>query len=645
MDVKVGCCWRCENPIEKEVPCFSCGEAKYCSEICRFRDQWRHTPECEEWRPKQCSNPKCLEVSRQLMCSACCNAWYCAETCQRQHWKDHKPSCQERTQEIKEAATSLKVKFNSHSEKVVQSPYYVGNALAIDMLNLPGNELCSEDIKSTKTPKQDPLEASYSILSAGCGNLRNWIHTVTSLPNGFKGTLYTVLNDFDPYVQARNVLQLYMMTTHSDDPNIAERITTIWYSLHLPKEDYMFLVDCLRSLLGLSADDLGEVTGEVLNLTEADMCLMRQVWKAWLELECQKGHTNYIDLQEQRQKMLYENQEADVGIKMYRKGLRNELLPSFEEYDKHGNFISRAILRSRSPQYDNPTLTGYRYMFKSQVTIQEILTFGRLVYCIESYLMPFGEWDYLKVKKHHYNKSMVVMFHSFISDQIKQIIASIKAGAQRLSVIIGNCLDLSARLDIESYRFDRIFTSNIADLTGTQTLLKAMKPFLNHENKCSTVITHYQHWYSFIPFAITGGPNTASSTQRSAEMVSCVKLAVRDIYSDDEEKLSRLDSLATYTYEECNEIMERGLYSFQEYFNNMVSFVSYLRAEYLAVNKCSPSTKPPSFQTVKQSEGLQLRDFRRGNSNKVVPFRYRYNARLDVNTIRGMERMLEWHFA
>ncbi|XP_072038619.1 uncharacterized protein [Amphiura filiformis] len=638
MDVQRGCCWRCENPIEKEVPCDVCGEAKYCSEICRFRDQWRHKPQCGEWKPKQCSNPKCCKESAKLKeCAACCNAWYCGETCQRQHWKEHKPSCQKCTREIKAAVASLKVNLQN---QVMRCPYYVGNALAIDLLNLPSNELCSEVERSAKASEEDPLESSYSILSAGCGNLRNWIHTVASLPNEFKGTLHTVLNDLDPFVQARNVLQLYMMIMYSNDPNIAERITTIWYSLHLPEEDYKFLVDCLRALLGFSADDLNKVTGGVLNLTETDMAVMGLVWKGWFELECRKGHPNYIDLQEQRRRSLYHYDYLEEGRRLYRKRLPSELAPSHDEYDKHGNFIPLVNGRLCSLPYDNPTLTGYLFT-QGKVShvnvaqeITRILTSGRFVYCIEYQLMPFSEWDYLKVKKHHYNKSMVTMFHSFISDQIKRTIASIKAGAQSVSVIVCNCLNILQLAHFKSYQFDRIFTSNIADYSGTQALLKVMKPLLNRENTCSTIITQHWNWYLLGPY---------DDRYDDVCTASNVRLSALDTHSDDMEMITRLANPQAMV-EEINKDIYHVYFYVQEYFNNMSWFVSYLRAEYLAVNKDSQSTKPPSFQKVKQSEGLQLRDFRRGNSNKVVPFRYRLKARVSVNQTRGMDRMLEWHF-
>ncbi|XP_072038669.1 uncharacterized protein [Amphiura filiformis] len=651
MDVQLGCCWRCENPIKRNVPCDFCGEAKYCGEICRFRDQWRHTPQCAEWKPKRCSNPKCCKESAQLKeCSACCDTWYCGEACQRQHWKAHKPSCHERTKEIRETVAPLKVVLRYNSYYVnLRCPYYIGNALAIDMLNLPGNELCSEDVKSEKTSKQDPLKDSYSILSAGCGNLRNWIHTVASLPNGFKGTLHTVLDDYDPYVQARNVLQLYMMIKYCDDPNIAEGITTIWYSLHLPEKDYKLLTDCLRALLGYSADDLDKLTGGALHIAQGTLTAMRPVWKAWLELECRKGYPNYIDLHEQRKRLLYQYQELEEGQRLYRKGLPSELIPSFDEYDQHGNFIPP--VNGRPLPYDNPTLTGYlftegesRGVGTTETILEDNVRFmvaGKYVYCIEYQLMPFSEWDYLKVKKHHYNKSMVVMFHSFISDQIKQTIASIKAGAQRVSVMICNCVHISRYINeeygesSESYRFDRIFTSNIADFIGTQVVLKAMKPLLNRQNKCSTIITQYWNWYFVGPYYNRDDEIFTASNKR---------LAAFDIHSDDIEMLYRL-AIPLVRKEECRKDIYRGYYFLQEYFNNMIWFINYLRAEYLATDEGAQSTKPPTFQKVKQSEGLQLRDFRRGNANKVVPFRYRRSVRASVNQTRGMDRMLEWHLA
>ncbi|XP_072038666.1 uncharacterized protein [Amphiura filiformis] len=652
MDVQRGCCWRCEKIIENEVACGSCGVAKYCKEKCREWDKYRHSPECQEWTPRQCSNPNCGQTEKLKECSACCSAWYCGATCQRQRWKNHKPGCQQFKQEILRAAPVMKEKFARLATLPVVAPFYIGNALGVDLLNLNSNEN-AKDKTSVKPSEQDPLLGSYSILSAGCGNLRNWILTVASLPEEFKGTLHTVLNDFDPFLQARNVLQLYMMIMYSDDPNIAERITTIWYSLHLPEEDYQFLVDCLKELQTLSAGDLANATGGIVQLAEADIAPMREVWEAWLSLECRDGYPGYINLHEQRQRLIDEPDSVD-GIRLYRLGLPRELLLSYDKYNKRGDFVPFVGTCSQNLAYDNPTFTGFMFSLSRKESFEMLSSpkKNKFVYCIQPDLTPFGEWDYLRVRKHHYNKSMVVMYHSYISDQIKRVIAKLKAGSLTISIIVWNCLDLQTRLNVESCKFDRIFTSNIADYAGTQVLLKAMKPFLNRDNNCSTIVTHYWNWHLYFPWARLQGPpefhefpQIALSGGRFDMIQSCALAATHDIYSDDERAHAKLKD-PKFVVTEITRNFDRGFYFPQEYFNYMRWFVNYLRAEYLAINTLPDDLRStqqvPTFQEVKQSVGFQLRDFRKGELNKVVPFCYRRNVRT-VNLMTGMDRTLEWH--
>ena len=124
-------------------------------------------------------------------------------------------------------------------------PYYIGNSLAVDMLILENNECTSGD-KESQDARRLALEKDFSILSAGCGNLRNVIHTMVSLPRDFDGKLHITMNDQDPFVQARNVLFLFMMIALADKHGIAGIITTLWYSLHISEDDFQFLKSCLR---------------------------------------------------------------------------------------------------------------------------------------------------------------------------------------------------------------------------------------------------------------------------------------------------------------------------------------------------------------------------------------------------------------
>ncbi|XP_072038675.1 uncharacterized protein [Amphiura filiformis] len=678
MDVAIGHCWRCENAITREVNCRQCGVAKYCSDTCCRRDQYRHQPECEEWRPKRCSNPTCTSDSRQALkeCTSCNEASYCGKVCQKAQWKDHKHKCRERAHEIRTKGAALQSYFQQQCFPGLV-PYYFGNALAIDMLNLHANE-CK---MKPKPENRDPLKSNFAILSAGCGNLRNWAHTVASLPAEFSGKLHTVLNDFDPFVQARNVLQLYMMVIYQDEANIATSITNIWYSLKISEKDYNLVVACLTTLQDLTSSNLREVTGGVIQLTEADMAPMREVWQSWLNLECRKGHPNYIDLQEQRRDVFRNSPNAAEGIDVYKKELPGDFVPSYNDYLATGNFQPFGSKRV-DLQYDNPTLTGYMFPYDRYDAIEamKILASPKkvtFVYCIGVDLTPFGSWDYLKVKKNHYHRSMIVMFHGYITDQIQQVMRCLKAGHLTVSFIVWNCLELSARLDQESCKCDRIFTSNIADYSGTQPLLKVMKPFLNHENKSSTIVTQYWNWYLLFPCAKIEGPVSVRAS-RTKILAECSIAAIKDTCIDIVGEAPFNNPL--FMSLEMMKTAGHGPYFWQEYFNYTKYFVSYLRAEFMAFNQSlggvsddvwhtvhmqrlfefsglkdaeaemptvtsggeAATAKPPPFQKVRQREGLEMRDFRRGEPNKVVPFRYRRNVRR-VNLFRGMERMLEWY--
>ena len=450
------------------------------------------------------------------------------------------------------------------------------------MLNLPENECNTmSDETLANATQTDPLQSNYSILSCGCGNLRNWVCTVASSPQHFTGTLNTTLNDFDPYVQARNVLQLYMMIMHQDDDDIAERITSIWYSLHLTEKDYKLVVNCLTALQDLTAEAVKKATKGVLQLSEAELSPMKEVWQAWLNLECKKGQPNYINLQQQRKQVLKKNVEAADGERLYRKGLPSDCLPSYDKYTKNGDFYAASI--NGPPQnllYNNPTLTGYMFP-KAKPTVQKVMERMsalaypnqiRFVYCIQSDLTVFGEWDFMEVKKRPYNKSLVVMFHAYISEQIKQVISNLKAGLLSVSIVIWNCLELSNRLDGDLCKFDRIFTSNIADYSGTQPLLKALKPFLNNDNKCSAILTQYWNWYANFTWAMIGGPSGVPPHVRAGTIMSCGGEAARDLYSDNERMISKLKN-PLFLLEESRKAVQRGHYFCQEYFNSMIWFV------------------------------------------------------------------------
>jgi hypothetical protein len=144
------------------------------------------------------------------------------------------------------------------------------------------------------------LKSNFSILQPVCGNLRHTILTTASLPDDFEGKLSMTLNDFDPFVQARNVLLLCMMIVFATKPGIAELITTIWYSLHLSSSQFDFLTENLTKLASFNSVALASVTTGLVNIAEDHMAQLREIWRGWLGLQCEKCCPKYINLKKTR---------------------------------------------------------------------------------------------------------------------------------------------------------------------------------------------------------------------------------------------------------------------------------------------------------------------------------------------------------
>ena len=509
----------------------------------------------------------------------------------------------------------------------LETSYYIGNVIALDLLNLQEEEM------SSTTDVEEPVKRDFSILSAGCGNLRNLILTITSLPTQFEGKLRVTLNDIDPFIQARNLLFLFMMIHFSSDPNIASIITTTWYSLHLPEDVYKLLIECLRKLVSISSSQLKEYYHNHVDLTDDDLEIVKQVWAGWLNLDQQAPSWRSVSLSIQRQQRFKDDSRAAVGLESYRTLVPKRHWKSVITWVENGDFLPSG--KTAKGRHENPTLSGRTsreaahgvHMHKT--TKASIAEFKKqpkdveFIYCIQSDLMPFGEWDYLQASSFSNEDSLIVMYHAFITNQTQQFIDFIKAGRLHVSFLLGTCLELT-EAEVHGEKFDRIFTSNISDYVGTKVLLKAMKPLLNTENKNAVIVTQHWNWFCFVEESKADYP----LYMLDGSWQKWIAAAQRDTGKD-------------------HKIRPRHWY--QEYFNNTSYFVDYLRADLMASNcilkeVADTKGKIETFQQVKQQcSGLRMRDFRKG-LNKVVPWRYRCNAR-PVNMLPGLSRMVEWYIA
>ncbi|XP_072038667.1 uncharacterized protein [Amphiura filiformis] len=643
MDVQRGHCWRCEKLIDgSHVYCKYCWIAVYCSQVCSVSDVFRHSvPECEEWGHKQCSNSQCGEngpARKFLECSGCVGTWYCGKSCQKEDWLNHKSSCKGHGEEVRFAAQRIRATIESKHRKPLPQPFYVGNAIAIDMLNLKNNEYNVTEVSASDI--HPALTKDYSILSVGCGNLRNFIHTATCLPTEFRGKLHTTLNDFDPFVQARNVLFLYMMIAFANKRNIGAIVTTIWYSLHLSNDHYEFLAGCLRKLSEISSKRLRQATQGIIDISAGDLNLIKKVWGKWLSLECCRRNRNYIDLQQQRQKWVGTRNNMTPLLEKYKEELNAEDAESFEEWLRDGIFLVTAEARKQYLGYGNPTLTGFVFFQYSNVSFAGAMDIDRnirvdvgsifkhpeeldFVYCVPPDLHPFGTWDHLLVQKFAKRTSLIDMYHMYISDQIQQAVLCLTNIKQSVLFVVTECRNLDK--SVPQPKYDRIFTSNIADYVGTQNLLVTFKRFLNTENRFATLVTQHWNWYLIIGRANFDNP------------LNPMELLLRSLDGSASDVMRRA-ALDTGKLLIGTSIVP-GHY--QEYMNTIGDFVTFLKADFMA---CNPHNPVPTFQDVTKSSGagLRMRDFRRG-LNQVVPFQYRRNVR-QVNMLRGqMARMVEWY--
>ncbi|XP_072025605.1 uncharacterized protein [Amphiura filiformis] len=623
MDVPKGRCWRCEAP-KTDVSCTKCGIAKYCREKCYIEDVERHRPQCEVWTPKICSNTGCKKTDGLKECSNCNNASYCTTTCQRQHWSKHKRACKERVESINFTSELLEKLFYSTvraAPRGLGTPYYIGNAIALDLLNL------QEEEKSDSTEfEKGHLTKDFSILSAGCGNLRNLIYTITSLPKEFCGKLRVTLNDIDPFVQARNILFLFMIIYFSSEPDIASIVTTIWYSLHLPQKTYEILIESLQILVATSSSKLKEICRGITDVTDDDLDVLKQVWQGWLNIDQQESSCRSLALSLQRKQMFNSDPHAAGGMETYYAMIPRRHIKSTVSWVDNGDFLPSG--NAAKSRHENPTLTGKRSRAAAHATtVEDIIAESKMmpkdvdfVYCIKSDLMPFGEWDYLEASRFSSDDSLTVMYHGYITNQIEQVIEFIQENRLHVSIHLGSCLAITED-QVKGEKFDRIFTSNISDYVGTKTLLNVMKPLLSTENKNAVIVTQNWNWANFYKMASVNYP----------------------MYLLDGSWNKWIAAARKDTGTDCSILTKHWL---QEYFNNTSYFVDYLRADLMACNRIheveEAQGKVATFQQVKgQCSGLRMRDFRQ-RLNTVVPWRYRCNAR-PVNMLPGTSRMLEWY--
>ncbi|XP_038063841.1 uncharacterized protein LOC119734416 [Patiria miniata] len=619
MDVKPGNCWRCMKPLpESLVTCGRCPQAKYCSDQCQEQDRVRHgAVECQMFGPKSCSY--CKKTGEMKQCAGCNNAWYCNGTCQRKSWAAHKEVCQDIQAMIADLSLELTNKYTdlakgdvTHTrETFLDPPYYFGNTMACDFLQLGQNEW-ADGIRADETMRD------FHILSAGCGDLRHTVLTAASLPAEYQGKVHIVLNDLDPYVMARNVLFLYMLILHKDREGIAASLATLWYSLHISKCDYNLTKTSLRKLIQADARSIQEAMKGCVSISDEDLAKLRYVWKGWYSLECERIKSSSVNLTKQRQAVFAENFFFSHELQLYYERLSPKEAKNLKTWFQRGLFLAQDS-SVRSLPFDNPTLTARR----QQIVGGYMEATDDFVYCIHRNLTPFTALDSLQVQGSagETTSTPTVMYHKYVEKQLQKTSTLLAQDRLHIHMLVSSCLEIPRHHQAQKMaKFDRIFTSNLADFVGCRKLLQTLRPLMNPNNKNATLVTETMNWILYMPEANVWD-------ERSGRDINDSTKTTMQLCKDDTGKA--LSSPMAIS----NQI---------EYFNNTHWFCAYLRANMMAGGFHIPELDHiPNLKEAMKCEGLQMHDFRE-ELNKLVPFKFRVNAR-SLTSPTGAERALEWY--
>ncbi|XP_071960726.1 uncharacterized protein [Antedon mediterranea] len=548
------------------------------------------------------------------MCSACREVAYCGVDCQRADRKRHKSSCLEIRKAFYNIVTNYSLRMLSWRRQTKIHSYF-SQTIAVYVLKLNLNE--AKRVSSIDA--EGPLaRRDYNVLFGDVGDLGSMLLTTASLPKDFTGNVRYKLADISPFVMARNVLFIYMMVTQSSRDAIEETVTNIWYSLQLPDEDFHFLVSMLKELAVYDVDTLKSKTSGELLLNQDNLSKIKEVWSKWLELECDTGKWNSIDLVGQR-------------TNLFRNGIwssNSELASGYCQLvpERHGEstatyFVNGLFLKGdceTSLRFDNPTLTGPPLL---SCKCQQISTrAGNLEYCIPPLDIPFRGWDYIRASKMFKNEdSIVKLFHGYITSVVRNAVSFIKRHQISFNCCVGDFTLLYKESDVKP-KYDRIAASQAVDVVGFKQLLSSMRPLLSTTNKHAVLLMETHGWFQFIPEADVYHP---VNRERAYQILEVVRSETG-----------------------CQELNKLQLYSKDDYFDNTSLFIRFLRAVFsattypivqLCVGEPIPNVPVPS----RCLAGFKLRDFTKG-LNKVIPFKYRQNARL-CNIIDGYQRNLEWH--
>ncbi|EEA24163.1 hypothetical protein TMatcc_007239 [Talaromyces marneffei ATCC 18224] len=221
-------------------------------------------------------------------CSGCNLIVYCSKECQISHWTIHKLGCKSPLRkpswkpawELEQRRPAFIDSSNDNGPTPVTSHggkrYLWGNMPAIDLLQLADNE--------GSNTTQD-----LHLLLAASGDPRNFIKTITCLPDEYQGHIHVDINDRDETVVARNLL-IILIALNFPVETASDMILHVWYSAFLTESITQSIKDTILPIIQnvLAKGTLGATW--TYHSTKLSAELDRKTWDLLLAY-CQGNHT------------------------------------------------------------------------------------------------------------------------------------------------------------------------------------------------------------------------------------------------------------------------------------------------------------------------------------------------------------------
>ena len=550
----------------------------------------------------------------------------------------------------------------------MDKPFYFGNTLAQDFLRLADNEW-----ELPHRNKDQAMMRDYSILSVGCGDLRNLVYTIASLPNEFNGKLNITLCDFDAFVMARNVLFLYIMVAEADLLDIEKKLTTIWYSLRYSDEENKIVREALKALCDCkNGRALHEMTDGLIKMSDGEVQVLKQVWNGWHNGEHHIWHTfnvgrdpdcvkdvkswhgiERLKCDEQKKSVLFLQRAQEVKNVRLRDDHPFMHRYSSDMWMQNGKFTTDR-LEPKDLTHDNVTLTGrlgydfakryagdqkvYPYMSSLEnnhddehpprydsFMLQDCRPPSQypFFYCVQGDMNPYQVWDYIEARDTGYDDHMENFYFEYIRNCINLTIELIREKRLSLKMTIMEARQL--KFD-EAERFDRIFTSNLMDYFGTHPMVRKFGPLLNHSNKHAVLVMESLHWVESVKVL-----NGCMKGEVKLDHLIEYKLDDQR-YNEDyhRELMDSCDMQGSPPHRPC----------IDDYEYDVGDFIKHLKGMLMVTDSKDDSKTVPSTKTLLQCDGFRMRDVRVG-CNKVAPYRDIHRGR--QGGIPGTERRtIEW---